>query len=89
MWRRDGFLNYWWNDKIVYVSKHALDELEQYDKTIDFIGIILEDGKYKLVSKKKKKYEARLKVGKIIWNLIYAIHENKVVIIRIGIGERL
>lgn len=89
MWRRDEFLNYWWNDKIVYVSKHALDELEHYGTMVDFMGTILENGKHKLMSKRKNKYEARLRVGKTVWNLIYAIHENKIVIIRIGVGERL
>ena len=89
MWHRDEFLNYWWNDKVVYMSKHALEELEQNNKTIDFVGEILENGNHKRVSKKKGKYEATLRKSKIIWKMIYAIHEGKVVIIRLDIGERL
>ena len=89
MWYRDEFLNYWWNDKIVYISKHAQDELEYYKKTLDFVGEILENGKHKLVSKKTNKHEVTIRFGKVIWKMLYAIHENKVVIIRIGIGERL
>ncbi len=89
MWHRDEFLNYWWNDKIVYMSKHAVEELEQNNKTMDFVGEILENGKHKLASKKKGKYEATLRKGKIIWKMIYAIHERKVVIIRLDVGERL
>jgi len=89
MWYRDEFLNYWWNDKVVYVSHHALDELDKYNKTMDFVGELLERGKHKLVSKKENKYEVVLGIGRIIWKMIYALYENKIVIIRIGVGERL
>jgi len=73
----------------VYVSYHALDELDKYNKTIDFVGEMLENGKHKLVSKRENKYEVILRIGRTIWKMIYALYENKVVIIRIGVGERL
>ena len=85
MWYRDEFLNYWWNDKKLYVTLHALDELDEYDKTIDFVCEILDKGKHEVESERERKWIARLQIGKSLWETVYAIKDNVCVIIHLGV----
>ena len=75
MWRRDEFLNYWWNDKKLYVTSHALDELDEFDKTIDFACEILDKGLHELESKRERKMIAKLKIGKMVWETVYILDD--------------
>lgn len=67
------------------MALHALDELEEFDKTIDFICEILEKGEHKLESKGEQKMIAKLKVGKMIWETAYRITGNTCTIIHFGV----
>jgi len=84
MWYRDEFLSYWWNDKRLYMTLHALDELEEFDRTIDFVCEIVDKGEHKLESKREQKMIAKLKVGKMIWEAVYRITDNVCTIIHFG-----
>lgn len=85
MWRRDEFLNYWWNDKKLYVTSHALDELDEFDKTIDFVCDMLDKGLHELESKRERRMIAKLRIGKMVWETVYTATDDTCTIIHFGV----
>lgn len=82
-WQRDKYMRYWWNKKFVVITMHIIDELDRQNKTVDFLGDMMEKGDHKIISKKQRKYECKLRVGKTIWKLIYVSKEDKVFMIHL------
>ena len=84
MWFRDEFLNYWWNNKKIYVTSHALDELDEENEIMDTVCEVLDKGEHKVESKREGKHIANLKIGKTIFEVVYAISNSTCVIIHFG-----
>ncbi|MBI4018093.1 MAG: hypothetical protein HY368_00615 [Candidatus Aenigmarchaeota archaeon] len=60
-----------------------MDELDRQNKTIDFLGEVLEKVQHKTVSKKHGKHECKLRIDRKTWKLVYALKDDKAFMIHL------
>lgn len=78
----------YYKDKPLRYTKHIRGELDKENKSIDFLEEILGKGEHIVISKNKKKYEAKKGVGKFEWTISYADHEECIILIHLGKKRR-
>lgn len=80
----DIYLNLYVNNKKLWFTNHINQEMDEENKDRFFIAEILDKGEKRLVSKKQKKYETRLDIGRFEWIVSYVEGDNIITLIHLG-----
>lgn len=68
---------------LLIFTRHFKGELEQLGKFEEFVFYVLEKGEHTRISKKQNKYKVLQPYKKRAICLVYAIHEDSIVLIHI------
>ena len=69
-----------WKGKLLVFTWHAKKELDAINKPLEFVIVVLDEGKHYLVSKKQNKYNVFFPFKKKILCLSYVGQENIIII---------
>jgi len=84
----DNELNIWIDGRLVYFTLHVRDEIDEYEKDTLFVCEIVDKDEGKLVSKKEKRYESKLKIGNTRWIVVWFDMGDKILIKHLGKEKR-
>jgi len=73
----------YWNGKRLAFTRHFKEELATLNKFEEFTIYVLEKGVHERISKRQNKYKVLCKYKKRAICLIYAMHEETIIIIHI------
>ena len=74
------FEDLYWKDKLLVFTWHFKKEYDMLGKPLEFVLVILEDGKHTLISKKQNKYNVSYPYKGKNLCLSYVEHENIILI---------